>query len=374
MADNYLDLANKKTDIMRKLLGADPSAYMPVPKTNPEGIAPTMAMQGSPYGDTKTILKIKQPAYRSAPTNIGEARIPPNEPVMSSTSPAVTSYLKKKNGIAPLPVEEPTKPEDHSMRDLGIILAGGLSSFGAGIQGQDQSRANDQMMHNLASASANDQMKIMKDPNSQESKQAQKIFKDLYGSRVKMPANMTAQDFKEKSPYFDKILQRQMMTERSGASKKSDSKISNEYRDHLAAMDSSQQNRRSIQKLNRNPLGSFLPDMSAGTNALASDITKNAYNEAKAVAGVGTFSESDYRNIMPTVANSNERSGIALEKNKNVIYQGAEKSLAKLQRDYESGAISPEDYNRYANEYDNHLQQIGYEVGANGRIVPIKGK
>ena len=70
-----------------------------------------------------------------------------------------------------------------------------------------------------------------------------------------------------------------------------------------------------ITKLNRSRGGSYLPDLKDETKALTAQIEANRYRAARALAGVGTFSDTEQKNLLPMVPGANEAASTALAKN-----------------------------------------------------------
>lgn len=156
-------------------------------------------------GNANTVADIKPPK---------QIDIKPKD-VKNISKQVAQSIVEKKAAEDPSWFERNKK----GLRDAGIILAGGLASLGEGIKGGNQAAANQQMAQNLNAAKMGDQQELLDDPNSEESKQARALFGQLYGSKVKLPENLTASQFSAQSPVFDKILQRKLMEMRSSAPK-----------------------------------------------------------------------------------------------------------------------------------------------------------
>lgn len=142
---------------------------------------------------------------------IKDVSTPPSQDIkpkdVKNISKQVTQAIVEKKAA-----EDPSWFERNKkgLRDAGIILSGALASFGEGIKGGNQTAAGERMMANLDAASKADEQAILDDPNSEESKRSQALFKQLFGNRVPMPENMTAAQFRQLSPVFDKILQRRL--------------------------------------------------------------------------------------------------------------------------------------------------------------------
>jgi hypothetical protein len=147
---------------------------------------------------------VEKPAVKPAPTAVKE-EIKPKD-VKNISKQVTQAIVEKKAADDPSWFERNKK----GLRDAGIILSGALASFGEGIKGGNQAAAGERMMANLDAASKADEEEILDDPNSAQSKEAQSLFKQLYGNRVKMPENLTASQFRSQSPVFDKILQRRL--------------------------------------------------------------------------------------------------------------------------------------------------------------------
>jgi len=164
-------------------------------------------------GDSKPKVKydtfgqkiVEKPSATPAqPTAIKE-EVKPKD--VKNISKQVTQAIVEKKAA-----EDPSWFERNKkgLRDAGIILSGALASFGEGIKGGDQVAAGERMMANLDATAKADEIEILKDPNSEQSKQARALFSQLYGSKVKAPNNLTAFEFSQQSPVFDKILQRRI--------------------------------------------------------------------------------------------------------------------------------------------------------------------
>jgi hypothetical protein len=263
------------------------------------------------------------------------------------------------------------------LRDAGIILSGALASFGEGIKGGNQTVAGERMMANLDAASKADEQAILDDPNSEESKRSQALFKQLFGNRVQMPENMTASQFRQLSPVFERIDAKKLAQARANAPKalpKSDSKISNEYRDHINALDDTIEQAKLIKKLNRTSVGSILPDTNKTTKALVASINAKSLNQAKAAAGPGAFTDAEREIYVPLTANANESSDTALEKIKTNVTTGMNSTMRKLDSDLRAGNINADDYDRLVTEYDSRLRAFGMGLDDNNQVVPLRGR
>jgi hypothetical protein len=149
---------------------------------------------------------------------IKDVSTPPSQDIkpkdVKNISKQVTQAIVEKKAA-----EDPSWFERNKkgLRDAGIILSGALASFGEGIKGGNQTAAGERMMANLDAASKADEQAILDDPNSEESKRSQALFKQLFGNRVPMPENMTAAQFRQLSPVFERIDAKKLAQERANA-------------------------------------------------------------------------------------------------------------------------------------------------------------
>lgn len=210
----------KKTDKLREALGGTvPFGLQMVPMADPmfnpqgglgTGTALDVAIQRATGADPVTRKLLDDNRKKKAPAKT-------NPIIVEKLKPELKKEAPKKTEEAPVaPAEEKSS---FDLNRLGLILSGGLSSLGAGIAGADQARANQIAMANLSAYDQEKDNQKYEDPNSEESKQARKLFDQLYRGRVQMPENMTAAQFRQQSPVFDKILQRRMMELRPAKAK-----------------------------------------------------------------------------------------------------------------------------------------------------------
>lgn len=228
MADNK----KKETTPLRSLLGGyDPMNTKKDAKYDPRMSVPPGGLYTTGFlGGASPLKKDDIVQTESIPTATKtKTKKPSTKPLKEDVKPKDVKKITKEVTQAIVEkkaVEDPSWYERNKkgLRDAGIIIAGGLASFGEGIKGGSQTAANEKIYQNLDAASKADEMELLEDPNSEQSKQAQALFTQLYGNRVKMPENLTAAQFSKQSPVFDKILQRKLMEMRANAPKASTSK------------------------------------------------------------------------------------------------------------------------------------------------------
>jgi hypothetical protein len=152
----------------------------------------------------------------------------------------VNAVIEKKGTRKPVlkptntPILETPKTEEESAwskfwdkdtvnkaRSAGIILGGGLSALGAGILGQSATGANQAMQKGLDDL---DNEKF-DDPDSDESKQAREVGTKLYKKLgVTIDPKMTANQFRQISPVYDKLYMRSLAEQKASIGNNATSK------------------------------------------------------------------------------------------------------------------------------------------------------
>ena len=187
-----------------------------------------------------------------------------------------------------------------------------------------------------------------RDPNSNSSLLTRGIAKQL-GMPIK--GDESAYDLRAQMPYVRDLMASRAMNARGGgvdapAQPKNNQQAIQNINDHIAAVRDLSAMRKNISSLNRNPLGSLLPDTNADTIATAAEIQKQAQAGVKAIAGPGSIQESEREAFMPLLPNANERSGVALAKQEKAMQTAIQKGKNYIKDQLMLGNIN-EDTARY---------------------------
>lgn len=359
--------ANTPTQPLRQIVGAPPA-------TNDLQFTSSIDQLMQQPITLQTAINPPQPKLTPKPA-------PVMEPMpLSKSNTGGTRNEKVQERLPEIKADESLLSDEtkKNLRDAGILISGALATFGAGISGGNTQAAAQQMYSNLDRAAQADIDAKLADPNSEESKKARELGQQLYGNKIKIKPDMSAKEFRELSPVFDKLYQRklqeQMAMVRANTPKPSDTKVSTEYREHINALDDTIEQAKLIKQLGRKPGGSYLPDLDSKTKALASAINAKSLNQAKAAAGPGAFTDTEREIYMPLTANANEASSTALEKIRTNVTTGVTSTMRKLDSDLRAGNINANDYDRLVTEYDRRLRAFGMGLDDNNQVVQLRRK
>ncbi len=280
-----------------------------------------------------------------------------------------------------------TEPQDdESGRFLASLIAQGAAGFGTGMMGgsaADIQRSAGTFQTMRDTQENQRRAKQLTDPNSEESKRRREVYKSL-GFQV--PNNLSATDLND--PTVLQTLKGQMEQSRlavmpkggggvSGVGKpekeiKSNQKSMAEYREHVASLAEMGNVLDKIKLLNRTGIGTITPDFSVNTQAYSSSLDRAAQPMIKTLAGPGTLQKEErdtYGKLVPT---GNTRADLALRQANDIILEGTQKSLTKMNTDLNTGDISKRDYDALINEYNEQLSKKG--IGINQIINPNTGR
>lgn len=325
--------------------------------------------------------KMSSPAttFSMAPPSIPSA-IPPR-PV---SQPMPQQNVIRAAGLQMLP-DEPMQPEDDSSNFLASLIAQGVAGIGTGLMGgspADIQRSAGMFESMRSQEASRNKAKLLMDPKSEESKKRREVFRKL-GYNV--PDNFSYTDLND--PAVLQTLKGQMEQSRlatmpkgggiGGAAKpekeiKSNQKSMAEYREHVASLAEMGNVLDKIKLLNRTGIGTITPDFSVDTQAYSSSLDRAAQPMIKTLAGPGTLQKEErdtYGKLVPT---GNTRADLALRQANDIILEGTQKSLTKMNTDLNTGDISKKDYDALINEYNEQLSKKG--IGINQIINPNTGR
>lgn len=200
-----------------------------------------------------------------------------------------------------------------------------------------------------------------RDPNSNSSLLTRGIAKQL-GMPIK--GDESAYDLRAQMPYVRDLMASRAMNARgegggtTPAQPKNNQQAIQNINDHIAAVRDLGAQRKNIQDLNRNPLGSFLPDTDARTIALKGEIQKQVQSGVKAIAGPGSIQESEREAFIPLLPNANERSGVALEKSKEATRTAIQKGKNYIKDQLMVGNINEDTARYFMSEYAKHEAEL----------------
>lgn len=373
--------------------------------------------------------KAKVPSKTIQPNIMTPSAIVSNQPTVSSgavilepmdnTPSLITTPQDLRNVLSPMsPVEidninpEPEDPE--SGRFLASLIAQGAAGFGAGLMGgssQDILRATG-MFDRMRESDINrqdrlgqakllrderlgekqerlaeikkreDQAKSLTDPNSEESKRDRLLYEKVL--KTKIPEEVTAFDLRNR-PEIVRSLMAQAEQSRLAAMPrggiggakpekeiKSNQKSMAEYREHVSSLAEMGNVLNKIKLLNRTGIGTITPDFSVDTQAYSTSLDRAAQPMIKTLAGPGTLQKEErdtYGKLVPT---GNTRADLALRQANDIIVEGTDKALSKMNADLSTGDISKNDYDALINQYNEQLSKKG--IGINQIINPSTGK
>lgn len=122
-------------------------------------------------------------------------------PTNINTNPVIRSagmFLMPKNQNEQLPINKPTieeEPEQDSTNFLGSLLAQGVASLGAGIQGGDIAQVGRSFEAGRQRAEQDRKAKALIDPKSEESKRRRMVFEKALGFSI--PEEYSATDLND---------------------------------------------------------------------------------------------------------------------------------------------------------------------------------
>lgn len=334
-------------------------------KKDPIAVVPTQPGRFTPFS-TKVDPKLteyvntmdgKAPPPQPRSASIVQPKAQPTQAVPPTQAPTQESGSFLSNLFSGSKVE----PGEYSTgRNVGEGVIQFLGNFGNNISGNAQSN----IALNQAFAKAR-QDYMDKDPNSRSSV----LYRGM-AQRMGLPirGDETAYNLKEQMPNVKEFLQsrdldlrERMASMRGQGGTKQPANQGNavkDINDHLASLRDLSAMGGNIAKLNRNPLGSFLPDTNADTIATAAEIEKQVQSGVKAIAGPGSIQESERERFMPLLPNSKERSGVASAKQQSSMRTAIDKGKNYIKDQLNMGTIN-EDTARYLmNEYAKYDAQL----------------
>ena len=288
-----------------------------------------------------------------------------------------------RNASLQIVPQEPVSSEDDT-NFLGSLIAQGVAGIGTGLMGgssRDIMNSANMFQYMRDQQSNRNRAKLLMDPKSEESKKRREVYKKL-GYNV--PDNFSYTDLND--PTVLQTIKGQMEQSRfamsrqggvSGVGKpekeiKSNQKSMAEYREHVASLAEMGNVLNKIKLLNRTGIGTITPDFSVDTQAYSSSLDRAAQPMIKTLAGPGTLQKEErdtYGKLVPT---GNTRAGLALRQANDIILEGTQKSLTKMNTDLNTGDISKKDYDALINEYNDQLSKKG--IGIDQIINPNTGR
>lgn len=280
------------------------------------------------------------------------------------------------------PISE--QQDDDSGRFLASLIAQGAAGFGTGLMGgsaSDIQRSASQFQTMRDTQESQRKAKLLTDPNSQESKNRRQVYKSL---GLDVPDNLSYTDLNDPvvlQSMRDKLQEKKLASMPRGGGVgiakpekeiKSNQKSMAEYREHVASLAEMGNVLDKIKLLNRTRIGTITPDFSIDTEAYSSSMDRAAQPMIKTLAGPGTLQKEErdtYGKLVPT---GNTRAELALRQANDIILEGTNKSLSKMNADLNTGDISRKDYDALINEYNEQLSKK--EIGINQIINSSTGK
>jgi hypothetical protein len=333
---------------------------------------------------------------RGLEENIFQSAIPKkqvNSPMPMNQNPVIRNagmFLEPTQpnqlSLSPMSQPMPEPQDDDSGRFLASLIAQGAAGFGTGMMGgsaADIQRSAGTFQTMRDTQENQRRAKQLTDPNSEESKRKREVYKSL-GFQV--PNNLSATDLND--PTVLQTLKGNMEQSRlaamprggggvGGAGKpekeiKSNQKSMAEYREHVSSLAEMGNVLNKIKLLNRTGIGTITPDFSVDTQAYATSLDRAAQPMIKTLAGPGTLQKEErdtYGKLVPT---GNTRADLALRQANDIIVEGTDKALSKMNADLSTGDISKRDYDALINQYNEQLSKKG--IGINQIINPSTGR
>jgi len=302
-----------------------------------------------------------------------------------NTNPVIRSagmFLMPQNQNEQLPINKLTieeeQPEQDSTNFLGSLLAQGVASLGAGIQGGDIAQVGRSFEAGRQRAEQDRKAKALIDPKSEESKRRRMVFEKALGFSI--PEEYSATDLND--PVVLQSIRDKKMQElapkggtgiggvRGGGVRqekpekevKSNQKLLDDYTEHAQSLRSSIDVMDAVDKLNRTRLGKITPDFSTNTQAQSGTVDRAGAGLVKVLAGAGTVSDSDFARLKDLVPNSNMTKDLAKATAKNQTLEGTNKALARLRLDRDLGRINETDFKKIINQYNRYLKDPKLEL------------
>jgi hypothetical protein len=285
-----------------------------------------------------------------------------------------------------MPSMEEQQPEQDSTNFLGSLLAQGVASLGAGIQGRDIAQVGRSFEAGRQRAEQDRKAKALVDPKSEESKRRRMVFQKAMGFSI--PEEYSATDLND--PVVLQSIRDKRMQElvpkggtgigvRGGVGQgkpekevKSDKKSLAEYKEHVSALTEMSGVIDNIKKLGRTRIGGITPDFSTDTQAISSSLDRAAQPMIKTLAGPGTLQKEERDTYSKLVPTGNTRSDLALRQADDIILDGTKISLGKMNTDLSVGNLNRQDYDSLINQYNEQLTKKG--IGVNQVINPSTGQ
>lgn len=313
-----------------------------------------------------------------------------SNPININTNPVIRSagmFLMPQNQneqstINKLITEEPP-PEQDSTNFLGSLLAQGVASLGAGLQGGDIAQVGKSFEAGRQRAEQDRKAKALVDPNSAESKRRRMVFEKALGSKI--PEEYSATDLNDPvvlQSIRDKKMQAMapkggigisgVRQEKPEKEVKSDKKSLAEYKEHVSALTEMSGVIDNIKKLGRTRIGGITPDFSTDTQAISSSLDRAAQPMIKTLAGPGTLQKEERDTYSKLVPTGNTKADLALRQANDIILDGTKISLGKMNTDLSVGNLNRQDYDSLINQYNEQLTKKG--IGVNQVINPSTGQ
>lgn len=286
-----------------------------------------------------------------------------------------------------MPSMEEPQPEQDSTNFLGSLLAQGVASLGAGIQGGDIAQVGRSFEAGRQRAEQDRKAKALVDPKSEESKRRRMVFEKALD--FKIPEEYSATDLNDPvvlQSIRDKKMQElapkggvvsgvrggSVRQEKPEKEVKSDKKSLAEYKEHVSALTEMSGVIDNIKKLGRTRIGGITPDFSTDTQAISSSLDRAAQPMIKTLAGPGTLQKEERDTYSKLVPTGNTRSDLALRQANDIILDGTKISLGKMNTDLSVGNLNRQDYDSLINQYNEQLTKKG--IGVNQVINPSTGQ
>jgi hypothetical protein len=142
---------------------------------------------------------------------------------------------------------------------------------------------------------------------------------------------------------------------------KSDKKSITDYVEHAQSLQSSINVIKAIKNLNRKTYDIF-PDTSSANKLYSGTIDREAQPQVKVLAGPGSVTDAERSTFLNYVPNSNMRKDVAIGTTQNIVLEGTNKALSKLNLDKSLGKINNTDYEKIINEYNKYLLNPDLEL------------
>lgn len=278
-------------------------------------------------------------------------------------------------GIQLIPEEQmPKESNDDSSNFLGSLIAQGIAGIGTGLMGGDSYaiQRSASMFQGMRDKQENERKaKLLMDPKSEESKKQRLVYKSL---GYDVPDNLSYTDLRDpvvlqsiRNKNMQAIAPKGGISGARGGSEtqikeeKSDKKSITDYVEHAQSLQSSINVIKAIKNLNRKGYDIF-PDTSSANKLYSGTIDREAQPQVKVLAGPGSVTDAERSTFLNYVPNSNMRKDVAIGTTQNIVLEGTNKALSKLNLDKSLGKINSTDYEKIINEYNKYLLNPDLEL------------